>query len=39
MTQSDSKADRSGVRRTAWTLALIALAFYVAFIMVGVVKS
>lgn len=39
MTESGSNSDRRGIRRTAWALALIALAFYIGFIMIGVVRS
>lgn len=36
---SAQPADRSRVRRTAWALAAIAMAFYLGFILVGVLKS
>jgi uncharacterized membrane protein (DUF485 family) len=35
----DSKDNRAQIRRTTWTLALIALGFYVGFILVGVLRS
>jgi len=32
----DSNQRRAGVRRTAWTVGLVALAIYVAFLLSGV---
>ena len=32
-------ADRSRIRRTTWVLSLVALAFYLGFILVGVLKA
>ena len=42
--RADSRADdalrhRSGIRRTALALTLVALAFYVGFILIGVVNA
>jgi len=34
--RDDSTARRAGVRRTAWMLALVALAVYAGFILIGV---
>ena len=34
--RNDSIARRAGVRRTAWTLALVALLVYAGFILAGV---
>ena len=33
---NDSSVRRAGVRRTAWTLALVALVVYASFILAGV---
>ena len=35
----DDAARKKGIRRTALIVAAIALAFYVGFIMIGVVRS
>ncbi len=32
-------ADRSRIRRTTWVLSLVALAFYLGFILVGVLNA
>lgn len=36
---SDCSSDRSRVRRTTLVLTLVALAFYVGFILIGVVNA
>lgn len=38
-TRSDRSENRSAIRRSTWTFALIAIAFYVGFIMIGVLRS
>jgi len=37
--KADESERRARVRRTAWVLGLIALSFYVAFIVMSVAKS
>ena len=34
----DTQDRKAGIRRTTWTLALIALAFYLGFIALGVLR-
>lgn len=36
---SGQEANRAGIRRTAIILALVALAFYAGFILIGVVRA
>jgi len=36
---ADRAGNRSAIRRTTWIMVIIALAFYLGFIMIGVLRS